>query len=338
MIFSVFEQADGSLTRKQSGAGLGLPISERIVEMMGGKIWVESEIGKGALFSFTIHVNRGENKQRAHPGQFDWKNLRILAVDDEAYILKDFKGIIESFGASCDGADNAGQALSLIRQNGGYNIYFIDWKMPEMDGIELTRELRKIPHIPGDPLVVMISYAEISAISVEAKKAGVDKFLQKPLFPSSIEDIIGEYLGISAQEAPKITKDNLEIFEGRRILIAEDVEINREIVFALLEQSKLKMDFAVNGAEAVRMFAEEPEKYEMIFMDVQMPEMDGYEATRQIRALDYPAAKTVPIVAMTANVFVEDIENCLRSGMDGHVGKPLDLDALFEQLHKYLTF
>ena len=336
-LFRSFQQAETGTFNKFGGTGLGLSISKSIVEMMGGEIWVESEIGKGAVFAFTIQVKRGEQRNRAYLRHAaDWKKLRVLIVDDEAYILKDLKGIVEGFGALCDTADNAQDALKLVRKNGGYHIYFVDWKMPEMDGIKLTKELKKTARTPENPLAIMVSSADISSISVLAKQAGVDEFLQKPLFPSTIADIISEYLGVPAQKPEETNVDPPGVFDGRRVLIAEDVEINCEILLALLEQTKIEIDFAVNGAEAVRMFAEAPDKYEMIFMDVQMPEMDGYEATRRIRASDAATAKTIPIIAMTANVFKGDIERCLQAGMDGHVGKPIDLDALFEYLNKYL--
>jgi len=259
-------------------------------------------------------------------------------MDDDAYILEDFKGIVEGFGVSCDVAENAEDALRLVAQEGGYSIYFVDWKMADIGSAELIKELKKKTHIPSDPLVVMISSAEISAIAVEAKEAGVDKFLQKPLFPSAIANIISEYLGLAVQQ-PKEEDINIDgVFDGRHILLAEDLEINREIVLALLEPTGIVIDCAVNGVEAVRMFSEAPDKYEMIFMDVQMPEMDGYEATRRIRAIGDPKAGTIPIVAMTANVFKEDIDKCLEVGMNGHLGKPLDMDALFKKLFECLSY
>jgi len=187
------------------------------------------------------------------------------------------------------------------------------------------------------PIVIMISAAEWSAIADKAKSAGVDKFLSKPLFPSSIAEVINECLGVSKKQAEKSKSvDIAGIFSGRRILLVEDVEINREIVLALLEPTKLEIDCAENGAQAVRMFGEAPRKYEMIFMDIQMPEMDGYEATRQIRSLDAQEAKNIPIVAMTANVFKEDIERCLDAGMNSHVGKPVDFDEVLNRLRAYL--
>jgi len=305
--------------------------------MMGGVIEIKSEIGKGATFTFTIQVKRSDNKQRALSQEgVNWGNVRILAVDDESYILNDFKGILGVFGAHCDIASNAEEALRLIEQNGGYNIYFIDWKMPGKNGIELTTELKQIPHAHGEPIVVIISSSDSSTIVAEASDAGVDKFLQKPLFPSTIADIINEFLGVPVQKPEELETSIENIFKGHHILIAEDVDINREIVHALLEPTLLEIDFAVNGLEAVRMINENSGKYEMIFMDVQMPEMDGYEATRKIRVLSISNAETIPIIAMTANVFKEDIENCLAAGMNGHVGKPLDINEVIKILKNYL--
>jgi CheY-like chemotaxis protein len=181
----------------------------------------------------------------------------------------------------------------------------------------------------------MISAAEWGAIEDEAKKAGVDKFMSKPLFPSAVLDIINECLGVDKRQTEEARMDIAGIFTGRRILMAEDVEINREIVQSLLEPTGLEIDCAENGREAVRMFAQATDRYDMIFMDVQMPEMDGCEATRRIRQLDIPQAKTIPIIAMTANVFKEDVEKCLSAGMDSHIGKPLDIEEVFEKLRVY---
>jgi CheY-like chemotaxis protein len=181
----------------------------------------------------------------------------------------------------------------------------------------------------------MISATEWSVIEKDAKKVGVDKFLPKPLFPSSIADVINECFG-EGRQTDSVMADAPN-FGGHHVLLAEDVEINREIVSALLDPTFLKIDFAVNGVEAVRMFRETPEKYDAILMDVQMPEMDGYEATRAIRSLDIPQAKSIPIIAMTANVFREDIEKSIETGMNAHLGKPLDMDEVFSVLGKYLA-
>jgi CheY-like chemotaxis protein len=206
--------------------------------------------------------------------------------------------------------------------------------MPVMDGIQLASELKK--RSSAKSVVIMITAAEWSTIEAEAKKAGVDKFLSKPLFPSAIMDIIKECISLDRRQMEN-AQNNLDgIFEGRHILLAEDVDINREIVLTLLEPTKAAIDCAENGVEAVRMFREAPHKYDMILMDVQMPEMDGYDATKQIRTLPVPEAKTVRIIAMTANVFREDIEKCQEVGMDNHIGKPLDFEEVVGKLLVYM--
>jgi len=336
-LFQSFQQAEGSTSRKFGGTGLGLAISKSIIEMMGGEIWVESELGKGAAFIFTVKMKHAEpDIKRPERQKIDWKDIRILAVDDDKYILEDLKGIIEKFGASCDTADNGADALKLLESDNSYNLYFVDWKMPGMDGIELAEKLKKRISNTNESFVVMISAAELNVIAGRAKEVGVDKFLQKPLFPSVIEEIVGEFFGPEEKRHDDDVPVLNGIFEGHCILLAEDVEINYEIVNTLLEPTLLSIDCAVNGKEAVRMFCAEPDKYEMILMDIQMPEMDGYEATRQIRASDTPKAKSIPIIAMTANVFKEDIENCLAAGMNGHVGKPLNINDVVDKLREYL--
>jgi signal transduction histidine kinase/DNA-binding response OmpR family regulator/ABC-type amino acid transport substrate-binding protein len=337
-LFNPFQQAEISTARRFGGTGLGLAISRNIVEMMGGKIWINSVPGKGSVFSFTVKAKKGVHKKhRLLADNVNKKNIRILAVDDDPVILAYFKKVVQKFGVSCDTALSAEEALGLVKQNGSYNLYFVDWKMPGMDGIALTKELKKQPSGSGNSVAIMISAAEWGSIEDEAQKTGVDKFLSKPLFPSMIADVISECLGVEDVVEKNVKTEFSGVFEGRRILLAEDVEINREIVMTLLGPTKLEIDCAENGAEAVRMFAEAPERYDFIFMDVQMPEMDGYEATRHIRAMDLPKAKSIPIIAMTANVFREDVEKCLQAGMNSHVGKPLNIDEVLEKLNSYLV-
>jgi CheY-like chemotaxis protein len=329
-LFQSFQQAESNTSAKFGGTGLGLAISKNIVEMMGGTIWIESELGHGATFAFTVKMRRAEEKKQRDK-KIDWKSLRFLVVDDDRYILQDFKSIVEKQGAVCDVAQSGNEALELIKQNGDYNLYFIDWKMPDMSGIELSKRISKQP----DSVVIMISAAESSMIADNAAESGVDKLLQKPLFLSTIEDLVREYFG--SPERQKDTETSIEdIFKGHHVLLAEDVEINREIVMSILEPTGLTIDYAEDGEQAVRMFKDAPDKYEMVFMDVQMPKMNGHDAARAIRALDVPAAKTVPIVAMTANVFREDIEKSLKSVMNDHIGKPLDFDEVGEKLRTYL--
>jgi two-component system, sensor histidine kinase and response regulator len=341
-LFNSFQQAESSTTRKYGGTGLGLAISKSIVEMMDGKIWVESEPEKGSVFKFTVKMKRGSaEKQGLLSSDVNWTNIRIMVVDDDPDILTYFSDVIHGFSVSCETAINGKDALALVEQKGGCHIYFVDWKMPGMDGIQLARELKE--RTPKNSVVIMISAVEWSAVAEEAKKAGVVKFLSKPLFPSAIAEIINECLGVGNRQKEEVKKDITGLYKGHCILLAEDVEINREIVITLLEPAQLEIDCAENGAEAVSMYIKEPEKYEIIFMDVQMPELDGYDATRRIRAIeaelykDNDSHKPIPIIAMTANVFKEDIEKCLNAGMNGHVGKPLDFNEVLEKLNDYLS-
>jgi CheY-like chemotaxis protein len=266
----------------------------------------------------------------------NWKNVRILAVDDAPEIQEYFSEIASRLGVACDIADGGEAACTLVERNGAYDIYFIDRKMPGMDGIEFSRRIRGRKE-ESHSIIIMISATEWVLIENEAKAAGVDKFLPKPLFPSAIADCINECFGAqNLLSTEELRSGKMESFEGYHLLLAEDVEINREIVLALLEPTGLAIDCAENGAEALRMFSDFPDYYDMIFMDVQMPEMDGYEATRRIRALDVPRAKEIPIIAMTANVFREDIEKCLEVKMNDHIGKPLDFDEVLDKLHQYI--
>ncbi|GHT64744.1 hypothetical protein FACS1894110_05020 [Spirochaetia bacterium] len=359
-LFKSFEQAENSTSRKFGGTGLGLSISRRIVEMMNGKIWIESSPGKGSTFGFTVQLERSSEKVQdfLNPG-VNWNNIRILMVDDEEAAREYFAELAQRFGIACDIASSGEEALELIEQGNSYDIYFIDWKMPGMNGVELARKIKEagaggIDGGSNKSIITIISAAEWSLVEEEAKTAGVDKFLSKPLFASGIADLINECIGsessILAGKEDTGT-DMAGSFAGRRILLAEDMEINREIVMALLEPTGLAIDCAENGVKAVEMFSENPDRYDMIFMDVQMPEMDGLEATQRIRALEKslefgPQAQTpkqllesvkrIPIIAMTANVFREDIEKCLEAGMNDHVGKPLNLNEVLARLRKYL--
>ena len=335
-IFMSFEQAESTTTRKYGGTGLGLAISKNIVDLMEGSIWVESEPNKGSNFTFKIKIKRSS---RVHEGLLEsdvnLEKVRILAVDDDKDILDYFNEIAEGFGvACCDTAMSGEEALGLVVRNGDYHVYFVDWKMPIMDGIQLTAELKKKASTKS--VVIMITAAEWTSIETEAKKAGVDKFLSKPLFPSAIMDVIKECISVDRQQMETAHNNIQGIFAGRHILLAEDVEINQEIVMALLEPTKIQIDCAINGLEAVRMFKEAPDKYDMILMDIQMPVMDGYEATKKIRELKVPEAKTIRIIAMTANVFRDDIEKCQEVGMNSHIGKPLNFEEVVEKLLKFM--
>jgi CheY-like chemotaxis protein len=207
--------------------------------------------------------------------------------------------------------------------------------MPGLNGIELSRKIKE-NQADDNSVVIMISSTEWSIIEADAKLAGVNKFLSKPLFPSSIADMINECLGSQKPGAQDAASGAANNFKGCRLLLAEDIDINREIVISLLEPTQLEIECAENGLEALQKVEAEEGRYDMIFMDVHMPEMDGYESTQRIRALGSDYAKNIPIVAMTANVFRQDIEKCLAAGMNDHVGKPLDFNDVLAKLRKYL--
>jgi CheY-like chemotaxis protein len=303
---------------------------------MGGRIWVESEPGRGSVFAFVVELERApETEKKAVARQ---SSLSILMVDDDPEVREYFGDLAKRFGLSHDTAGSGEEARDMIEKHGPYSLYFIDWKMPGMNGIELSRWIRDAGGA-GNSLIIMISATEWSVIEEEARGAGVDRFLAKPFFPSSFVDCINEALGVEniLEQEHSPDEDIAGCFAGRRILLAEDMEINQEIVLALLEPTELQIDCASNGREALRLYEEAPDRYSMILMDLQMPEMDGYDATRRIRSLETEGkAPPIPIIAMTANVFREDIERCLESGMNGHVGKPIDLAELMDKLRQYL--
>jgi CheY-like chemotaxis protein len=274
---------------------------------------------------------RGAEKKASSQG-VNWNTVRILAVDDDPVILEYFDDLTKRFGVACDFAASSEEALRLVEQKGGYNIYFVDWILPEVDGLKLAKELKGKDS--GGSIVVLISSAEWDEITHGSQEdAGIDKYVPKPFSPFMITDILSEYLGAEQSDEEGQPYD-ADIFEGRRILLVEDIDFNREIVQALLEPTRVEIECAENGALALRMFSEAPERYDLIFMDLQMPEMNGYEATRAIRALDLPKARAIPIIAMTASVFREDVEKCLASGMNGHIGKPLNFDEIISQLRQ----
>jgi CheY-like chemotaxis protein len=335
-LFNSFVQADSSISRKFGGTGLGLAISKRIVEMMNGRIWVESELGKGSTFAFNFQAERGRGaKKMLHRGSLKLAELRALVVDDSEDLREYFLSMANKIGFHSDAAADAGSALRLLEEGRRYDIFFVDWRMPGMSGAELIRAIRDTVGSKG--IVIVISAMEWAKIEEEAKSSGANGFIPKPLFPSLVVDCINEYL--SQPENPRAGKEAASPEElrlaGKHVLLAEDIEINREIVLALLEPYGMIIHCAENGLEALREFEQHPYNYDIIFMDVHMPEMDGYEATRRIRSLGIRRSKEIPIIAMTANVFAEDVEKCKAAGMNDHVGKPLDMEQVLGALVKY---
>jgi len=330
-LFKSFEQAETDTTRKFGGTGLGLAISKRIVELMGGDIWVESEEGKGSKFIFTVLLNREQSLDEDE----GWENIRIFAAAGEPEILDFFMTFSETRGIGCTVASSGEETLKELEKDDKYDICFLDWNLPDTNCIELAGKIRARSAI--ESFVIICSSIDHHEAENKAQAASIDRFLLKPLFPSVVSDMVNECTGVGRCSVKQENMLNLtDDFSAYSILLAEDIKINREIVMALLEPTNLNIDCAENGAQAFNLFTKSPEKYNLIFMDVQMPEMDGYETTRKIRALDVPRAKTIPIIAMTANVFREDVDKCLDAGMNGHVGKPLDFDEVVARLRMYL--
>jgi CheY-like chemotaxis protein len=327
------------MARKFGGTGLGLVIAKNIVEMMDGNIWVESDLGQGATFAFAIKAKRGDGDKNALLSRkVNKSNTRILAADSDPEVLAFFAKIASESGVVCDIAACAEDVLEFIEQGKVYSLCFLNWMLPGISYTELAGILKGRAESPVDVTIVVIS-DDAAVLANNDNHDDVDKYLLKPLFPFDIVDAINDCISTGCEQVNNVERE-AEIktqFTGRRTLLVEDVEINREIVLALLKPTRLEIDCAKNGKEAVAMFSEAPDKYDMIFMDLQMPEMDGYEATRTIRALDFPKAKTIPIVAMTANTFQEDIKHCLDVGMNDHLGKPLDLCRVLEVLQKHLS-
>ena len=333
-LFAPFQQADNSTSRRFGGTGLGLAISKRLVEMMDGQIWIQSELNKGATFLFTAQLAcaAAEQMRVTLPGHL--ADLRVCMLSASQDLCEYLQDCFRKFGVTFDSFANTEKLMTRIRQQAPYTLCFIDWRTVAPAGIHAVLQIGEANG--SGTIVMMASALEWNSIESDMAALGIHKNLSKPFFPSDV--FASLTASFTAQDAPQ-TEDAhpVESFQGHRVLLAEDNEINREIVRALFEPTGLLIDSAVNGKEAVQMFSDTPEAYDLILMDIQMPEMDGFTATRRIRALEVPGAKTIPIVAMTANVFSEDVVNCLEAGMTDHVGKPLEMRIVFEKLHRYLS-
>ena len=337
-LFTSFVQADGGIARKYGGTGLGLAICKKIVEKMDGDIWVESELGQGAKFIFTIKIKNSDKKLPSRLNRIiNRDDIYVLAVDDSQEIRDYFMHVMPAMGLRCDVAADGATALRMIEQTKEkpYNIFFLDWMMPGISVIELARSIKEITR--DNAIIIMITIAGWNSIEEEALSAGVHSFISKPLLPSLIFNAISESINVGTMVKPVHGTTYIRNFRNHTLLLAEDVETNREVVSAILEDTRIAIDYAQNGQEACELFADNPGKYSLILMDVHMPEMDGYEATRRIRSMEGDRDRT-PIIAMTANVFLGDREKCLQAGMNDHIGKPVDVEELMNKLDTYLSF
>ena len=336
-IFEPFEREKNSTISGIQGTGLGMAITKNIVDMMNGTIEVKSEqdVGTEVIVSFTFRIHSGSKEPQDIPRL---KNCRALVVDDDFNTCDSVSYMLGQIGMRAEWTLSGKEAVLRTRQavtrGDHYYVYIVDWLLPDMNGIEVTRRIRKET---GEdvPIIVLTAY-DWSDIENEAKEAGVTAFCSKPLFLSELRSCLHSIIHKGEQEKKEITE--LVKHHTGRILLAEDNELNQEIAAAILGDAGFCTEIAGNGKIAVEMLKKsKPGYYQLVLMDVQMPEMDGYQATRTIRKLENKELASIPILAMTANAFEEDKQEALKCGMNGHLAKPIDIDVLFETLNKILS-
>ena len=335
-IFDAFAQEDSSTTNKYGSSGLGLAITKNIVELMNGNIHVESEKGKGTTFTVTVTL-MNSNMKESEDIQINPQEMSVLIVDDDEIAGHHAKLVLEKMGISSEYVSSGKEAIELVElrhaRRQPYNLILVDWKMPEMDGVETARQIRAI--VGNDSAIIILTAYRWDDVLEDALKAGIDSFLAKPLFASAfMEELQGALKKKRSMSKNNVQKADLK---GRRILLAEDVEINAEIMVMVLETREMEVDLAKNGKIAVEMFESHPEGYyDAILMDMRMPEMDGLTATRTIRAMNRADSKEIPIIALTANAFDEDVQRSMQAGLNAHLSKPVEPDALYETLESLI--
>jgi len=336
-LFQSFSQADGSTTREYGGTGLGLSISKQLVELMNGKLWVESQKGEGSNFIFEIELTEYKVNNKIY-NQFNDK--KVLIVDDNESWHEVLENLLTNFGMAVDVVHSGYKALDILQGcRNRYDLILMDWNMPHLDGIETTKLINKscVMTSKKPPTVIMVSAFRQESIVKLAKDVGIEIFLQKPINPSILNDILSglflediEIVYANSFEEHSIKYD-INTLDGSKILLVEDNLINQEIILGLLENSGIQVDVANNGVEAVEKFQQS--QYELILMDLQMPIMDGYGATQKIREIN----QQIPIIALTANAMREDVERTQKAGMNEHLNKPIDVEKLYETLLKYIS-
>ncbi|MCF6345466.1 MAG: response regulator [Thiomicrorhabdus sp.] len=338
-LFQAFSQADGSTSRKYGGTGLGLTISKRLVEMMGGELCVESELGKGSTFFFTARFSMGTKGRYRYAQVLPevLKSMHILVVDDNSTSRMILVRYLESFGFKVgESASGAESLVELVEAPEPYQLVFMDWKMPNLDGIETTHLIQASKALKEIPKVIMVSaYGREEAMD-QAQDVGIEAYLVKPVNPSGLLNAILEAFDYREMYTPE--KDETQVIEhirGACVLLVEDNEINQQVAKELLASQDILVDIAENGQVALDLLEANPDKYSVVLMDIQMPVMDGYEATKQIR--QQPRFQSLPVIAMTANVMVEDKARADEVGMVDYIAKPIDVKELFRVLGKWIS-
>ena len=330
-MYTPFSRQVDSRVNSIQGTGLGLAITKQMVELLGGTIDCESEQGKGTTFTVVLDIPVADRQRE----DMQLEPMDVLIVDDDETMLMTATDTLESLGASVEQAGNGLEALGMIehRHLSGkdYNVIIVDWKMPEIDGIETISRIRS--EIKTDVPILLISAYDWSDIEDKAKAAGANGFVTKPLFRSTLYDKINSLIGKESRSIEP--EDDYSDLNGLSILVAEDNDINWEIISAMLSMFGIKCERAENGRVCVDMISEaEKDSYTLIFMDIQMPEMNGLDATRAIRKLDNQWASSIPIIAMTADAFSENIMECMNAGMNGHIAKPIDVKLVIKEIRR----
>lgn len=335
-IWDTFSREETDQVRHILGTGLGMSITKSLVDLMGGTIEVESELGKGSTFCITLDLMKAEGKDLT---QMELPAWNVLVVDDDEQLCSSAVSNLESLGVQCEWALSGVQAVSMVRerhaQGKDYDFVLIDWKMPGQNGIQTIHMIRE--EISTQLPIFLMSADDLGEMEEEASKAGIEGFIAKPLFASRLYERLRKYVdGYEEQPEPADSKKEDITFEGRKVLLAEDMEINWEVANEILSSTGMQLEHAEDGRECLKMFeASEPGYYDAVLMDIRMPGMDGYEAAQAIRALDRPD-RSIPIIAMTADAFAGDIQKCLDAGMDDHIAKPLDIGECMRVLQNHL--
>ena len=336
-LFDTFSQEDASTTNKYGSTGLGMTITKSIVEMMNGSIEVESEKGVGSTFIVTVTLSDSSRADMQEDEEILAGDMTVLIIDDDEVACQHAKLVLEQAGIASELATSGKQAIEMVKLRHArmepYNLILVDWKMPEMDGVETTRQIRA--EIGHESAIIILTAYRWDDVLEEALEAGVDSFIAKPLFAAAVLEEFKSAL--KRKDIPAKRKQAKADLTGRHILLAEDVDINAEIIQMILQMRQMETDRAENGREAVELFASHPEGYyDAILMDMRMPEMDGLEATQTIRALDHADAATIPIIALTANAFDEDVQRSMQAGLNAHLSKPVQPELLFETLENLI--
>ena len=314
-----------------------MAITKNIVEMMGGVISVESEMGKGSIFTVELSLKLQDVEKNAEQIK-ELHGLRALVVDDDFHVCDSVSKMLKQIGLRAEWTTSGREAVyraQMAREEGdSYHTYIIDWQMPEISGVETARRIRSAVGEEA-PIIILTAY-DWTDIEEDAKEAGVTAFCAKPLFMSDLKSALLAANNLSDKE-DKVAAWTLADFSGKRILLVEDIELNREIAEVILTETGFLVETAPDGTDAVAMVRDSEENYyDAVLMDVQMPIMNGYEATRTIRNLPRKDVKDLPIIAMTANALEEDKEAALKNGMNAHIAKPLDVDVFIDMLGRYL--